>query len=127
MTTPQSLATTLDLAVDAQWGEPFVMTPYKVARQMADPAVDNSRSVVNGVGYVVGRFSGLQKAAGDFLTKRAEADMLLSVRDQYLGTVRKGDRITLTQRSQTLEVSYLEPGSVNGRTVIHLLRLPSNA
>lgn len=113
-----------DATIDDQFGEPITVTPYTKDQYKA-PVVDSSRAIQSMVGYVVGRNQQLRGAgAAGAMTRRGEADRLVSVQKKYIVTpIEKGDRMFFTKRNETWEVSYVEIGAYN-RTVFHLLVIP---
>lgn len=112
---------TLEAAVDAQFGEPIEILPYRPSDYMGAYEPDPTRTVHQGVGYVVGRQTFLRGAGtGEFNVRRAQADMILSVQDKYFNGTKQHDRVRLIDRNTTMEISYLEIGA-NKRVIAHLL------
>lgn len=125
MPTWRNLGQQLESTVDAQYGEAVDLLPYYKTAYMNAYIPDPTRAAGTGIGVVVGRGTFL-RAAGNasFIQKRAEADLLISLLDQYWTAIpiRAHDRIKLKERNDMLcEVSYIELG-MNGRSVFHLLR-----
>jgi hypothetical protein len=120
----------LDVAVDAQYGEPIELRPYKPGAQyMTTPVVDSSRPVTQAVGYVVGKGTMLRAAgSSSFMLKRADAELFIKVRDQYLVNTRQGDHVALKDPRRggaVYEISFIEPGT-NFRQVLHLLQVAAS-
>jgi hypothetical protein len=117
-----------EAAVDAFYGEPVRLLPYRVVSgYMQGATPDTSRQTVDGVGYLVSR-SAMLKGNDAMISKRLEADMLIKIQDKYLVNIRANDRIVLLdpKRNNTVcEIAYIEP-SVNGRSVVHLLLVTGN-
>ncbi len=108
-------------AIDEEFGEDVVISPYKRSTvHMADTIPDPSRQVRNTVGYRVSKYTYVRQAGSSaFMTKRTEADLLLSVREEYVPDVKDGDRVQL--RGSTYDISFVEFWG-NGRNVLHLLK-----
>jgi hypothetical protein len=111
--------------IDEVFGEPVRFMPYKVAQGYTTGATpDGSRSVVDGVGYVLNKHAALSKD-GDVNTKRLESDYLLKAQIKYLTNIRANDRVALLdakRQGALCEIAYIEP-AVNDRAVIHLLMI----
>lgn len=109
--------------IDNFFGEKIRLMPYKVSTGYTTGAViDTSRSVVEGVGYLVNKHANLRTDEG-MTTKRLESDYLLRVQTKYLGSTRPNDRVLLLdpkRDNQLCEIAYIEP-AVNDRAVLHLL------
>jgi hypothetical protein len=111
---------TAENIVDGYYGESVQILPYKKDYMQAD-APDTSRTIKDAKVMVIGRGTSL-KHSTPLYTQRAEADMVLSIQDKYLGDTKLGDRVKLIERNNELvEISYTEQGT-NGRSVLHVLR-----
>ena len=118
-----ALSTQLDLATDGTFGEQISLQPFK-KDYMTEPVPDGSRTVQAGVGQIMNRGTMIKQAGNaEFLSRRAQADLLLSVRMIYLTGIKQGDRVVMLDRdNKTYEISFIEDG-VNTRQVIHLIKI----
>jgi hypothetical protein len=107
--------------IDAQFSEPIRIIPLKTGGTLKGPLVDTTRNAIDTVGYPLGPAAAVRAGgSSEFISRRAEADLLLKVQTKYLTDVRKGDRVELTNRAMTCEISFIEDG-VHGRSTLHLI------
>lgn len=117
-----ALSKSLEAAIDGQMGENVRLIPYRTAGGgFAAPQIDPTRSVVDAVGYIIGRGTFLA-GQGIMQQKRADADLLLAIQNKYLTNIRQFDKVILLDRSLTItySISYVEE-SPHGRQKLHLL------
>lgn len=112
--------------VDDVFGGPITIYPYK-AKYLGAPIPDPDREVKTGVGVVQSATAAIAnalRAAGSlaFLSRRAEADVLLRVDLKYLGDTKQGDRVYVDELEATYEISYMEE-PVLRRVIMHLTGL----
>jgi hypothetical protein len=119
-----SLNNLVNQNIDAFYGEPVRLLPYKPAGGgFSTPSPDGSRSERVTRAYVISKGT-FMRGSGELARKRASADILMAIEEDRLATFRKGDRVILTKRStsQMYELSYVEE-STNGMPKVHLLRV----
>lgn len=113
--------------IDANLGDNVRIIPYRKGEYLGDPVLDTSRKEKNGIAVVYGKNTMLRSsvAGSTVAAKRAEADLLISIQEKYLGDTKQGDHVILKDRgNQECEISYIEP-STNARPLVHLLRISS--
>ena len=114
----------IDVRVDAVFGEQVILKPMKTGGGYLEGAPDDSRPTVMAVGIYDQTRGAVQDTSGGFLHRQATVDTTLSIRTEPIEQcqLRKGDRVTFTERNETYEVSFIhaEPG---GRPDVHLLRV----
>jgi hypothetical protein len=113
-----------DTAVDQIWSEKANFIPW-VAKDYVAGGPDPARPAANGVMVVEMDQTTMPAGEGPgFTSTQVTQDVVISVRDKYIAALnlRKDDRVVLTERGETYEISYIEP-STTLRTAIHLVRV----
>jgi hypothetical protein len=115
----------IDIRVDAVFGERVVLQPMKsMGAGYRESVVDDSRPAVIATGIYDQTRGASMETGGGFTHRQAVVATTLSIRFEPVEQcgLRKGDRVTFTERDETYEVSHIhaEPG---GRPDVHLLRV----
>jgi hypothetical protein len=115
----------IDLRCDAVFGEQVVLQPMKpVGAGTRESVVDDSRPTIIAVGIYDQTRGAAQESGAGFSHKQSTVGTTLSIRCEPVDQcdLRKGDRVTFTERDEVYEVShvYADPG---GRPDINLLRV----
>lgn len=115
----------IDIRCDTVFGERVVLKPMKsMGTGYRESVVDDSRPVIIATGIYDQTRGAVQETGGGFNHRQATVATTLSIRFEPLEqcALRKGDRVTFTERDETYEVSHIhaDPG---GRPDVHLLRV----